>query len=199
MAASTFTRDDAFAFIMEVVGDDAGMTAVVDAIKNKTLNPDSDFAEFMDDDCSLMQLIIECLSFSGRVVTLDWREPIRDCVLKFSHLFQRSGIAVEAAEQSLEDVALSSRGEGPGMAYVAYRPLSEAREMRVIDLFNGTDDYSLVLLPKTIAQRWEWVVIAEHEYIQDADFQFSEALRKAGIKSHYGLEPPEPRSSPVSR
>jgi hypothetical protein len=195
---SKFNRDDAFAFILEVVGDDMGMNALIEAIKNKTLKPESDFAEYMDDDASLMQLVIDSLAFSGRVVMLDWREPIRDCVSKFSRLLTRAGIAVEAAEQSLKDVAFSSRGEGPGMAYVAYRPLAEAQDMRVIDLFNGTDNHWLVLVPKAVAERWEWVVIAEHEYFCDADFQFSDALKKAKIEPHYGKAPPEARRPPLA-
>ncbi|TLX15939.1 hypothetical protein [Rhizobium sp. MHM7A] len=192
---SKFTRDDAFAFILDVVGDDMGTKALIEAIKNKTISPDSFIAE-LDADASLMQLIIECLAFSGRVVRLDWREPIRDCVNEFSRLLTRVGIAVEAAERSLKDVAFSSRGEGPGMAYVAYRPLAEAKDMRVIDLYNGTDDYWLVIVPRAIAERWEWVVVAEHQYFCDADFQFSHALRKAKIEPHYGKAPPEARQPP---
>lgn len=198
MSKFEFTRDHAFAFILEVMGDDMGMKALVEEIKNKTLKPDSDFAEFMEDDISLMQLVIDCLMFSRRVVMLDWREPISGCVSKFSRLLSRAGIDVEPAEHALKDVSFSSRGEGPGMAYVAYRPLAEANDMRVIDLFNGTDDHFLVLVPKAVAERWEWVVIDQHEYFCDADFQFAEALKKAKIKPHYGKVPPEPRQPPLA-
>lgn len=198
MFESKFTRDDAFAFILEVGRDDTSLISLVEAIKDKTLKPDSDFAEYMDDDASLMQLVIDCLTFSGRVAMFDWREPIRDCVVKFSHLFERAGIDATAAEQSLNDVSYSSRGEGPGMAYVGYRALAEANDMWVIDLCNGTDEHCLILVAKGIAERWNWVVVAEHEYFSDADYQFSDALEKAKIEPHYGKAPPIPRQPPLA-
>lgn len=187
--AFEFTRDHAYSFLLEVGGGNTEVIDLVDKIRTGRVGDDDHIQELLDDDADPLTLMIEVLAAAKLLIHMDWREPIRECVTLFNHLFERAEVDATAAVEQLESHNFSSRGQGPGIAYLPFREIAEAHGLRIVDLHDGSDTYAMCLVKKETADRWCWVRTDDISFIGDADFQFSANLLEAGITPHYGEQP----------
>ncbi|MCS4089198.1 hypothetical protein [Rhizobium sp. BK176] len=179
-----FTREHALALINEVSGGSEVALRIATHAFAGTI-PDGDAFDDLNvfNNAGIPAIVVGALGETDRAWYLDWADSVSECVETFSCLLGAVGVdtssAVAAAARLPKQI---ERGEAAGMVYVAFREAAEAAGYRIIDINEGSDTYCLAIVPTSVAERWLWVKMgAEHGYIGDADHQFKNALKAAGL------------------
>lgn len=145
-----FTAAHALAFIAEVAGDESGAVETAKAI----LLDESRSGE------SLVYTITDSLHETGRTIFQDWAEGLDQCIEDYVRVLVKAGIDPSHGVKALEGEN-QARGKAVMTAYGAFQPLAEAAGQSFVLIGGGSDDYSFILVPTDVAERWTPVYVGQ--------------------------------------
>jgi hypothetical protein len=149
-----FTAAHALAFIAEVAGQESGSVETAKAI----LLDESRSGE------SLVYTITDSLHETGRTIFQDWAEGLDQCIEDYISVLVKAGINPSQGVKTLEGEN-PARGQAVITAYDAFQPLAVAAGQSFILIGGGSDDYSFILVPTDVAERWTPVYVGQSNSI----------------------------------
>jgi hypothetical protein len=149
-----FTAAHALAFIAEVAGEDSAAVETGKAI----LQDESRSGE------SLVYAITDSLHETGRTIWQDWAEGLDQCVEDYISVLMKAGIDPSEGVKAIEGEN-PARGKAVMTAYDVFQPLAEAAGQSFVLIGGGSDDYSFILVPTEVAERWTPVYVGQSNSI----------------------------------
>lgn len=179
---SKLTREQAIMLASDLSGGQKDIVRLVGQAFDKTIPEGHEWEEWNTDEVELTEIFSWVMRDCKRAVSIDWASPIRDAADDFAKLLKSVGIDPAPARAEIRRLPVQSlRGTGTGIAYVPFRKLADENGMRILDIYEGSDEYRLVIVANEVAERWIGVQLDDTGYVGDADHQFSGALEDAGI------------------
>jgi len=149
-----FTAEHTLAFIAEVAGAESGPIETAKAM----LEDENRAGE------SLVYTITDSLHQTGRTIFQDWADSLDQCIEDYISVLVKAGIDPSAGVKALE-AENPARGKAPMTAYDAFQPLAVAAGQSFVLIGGGSDDYSFILVPTQVAERWTPVYVGESNSI----------------------------------
>lgn len=164
---------------------------------------EAEFADFAE-EAPAAAALAQCLYDQDRLIWLDWAVDLEDCLTGFEPALAALGIKAGDAwmtqlMESAQEAGLS-RGDAVGFVYAQLRPKLAAKQMRIMGLNLGGDEYLMFLAPAEAVARWASVQIDPDIWIENPDWQFKGPLKAMGVApettKHPSGTPVMPPSAP---
>lgn len=193
------TKTQVLALVGAFTQDDARALEVTKSALDGTLHPDSEslYADYVDGTPGFGAIAVG-LESCGNLEMLDWAEGLDECTEAFVRLFSRLDIDVSKALEDLQNSDVQKRGDSIALAYAAFRPISDAANMRILGLNDDSDQYHFTLVPSEVAETWRNVRLGDNQYIEDSDWQFKKLLTAEGLEPRSTRHPSSNVQQPPS-
>jgi hypothetical protein len=193
---SKLSREQAIALVSDLSGGQEEVVRLVAQAFDRSIPEGHEFEDWNTEELPLHAVVAASMLHNSRSVSIDWASTTRDAADAFALLLQSVGIdAAPALEEASHLPTVTRRGSGAGIAYVPFRKAADEVGMRILDVYDGSDAYCLVIVSSEVAERWSGVELDETGVVADADHQFDEAVISAGIAPRHlpenGKTPPE--------
>lgn len=181
------------AILSDFSGGNARTLEIGQAALQGSVPEDSIFSDV--ENPTVLTALATALDATGRLVWLNWKEPLDETADAFADLFLATGLDPEPALTRLVGLPEPKDGEAMAIAYLEFRRVADAAGWRLVSLNDGSDSYMLTLAPKAIAAKWRSVELGRGNYIADPDWQFLTHIKAAGLTPRSTQHPRRDRRS----